>query len=817
MTVVTLIEDETNLGGVLTSTLAPTGLSFTARFFDTKTGAARTPQADTLTFTINKGNKKAERIRASGHSTDSDGVTTVTIESSGRSLPLYGTGAGSSEGNTHYPSDSVGCVTSHEPVSQLNDVFTGDKSTGGASFMIGRDTDENIYVYAANGDANPPFLGYLSSSNAWVFSNDGVSTTALANGSATYTAGQGLQLVASEFSLDLTDGIFFQEHTTYTPAFLTGGSSAESTAATWAALTNTGKFNMTIDGVAYTDINPDFTGDADMDDVAASIQAAIRAKTGGSETCVWSTNRFIISSADTTASSAITVASTPSTGTDISGNGGSPWMDCHTGTGVVTDAALDRTANGGDIVRLLATGYIDNKAINSDLLANRISDITVAASLINSIVGSYFLDAEALEAIDGSTTPKIFSVPGSDLRDAIRIYESAGDYDVANGAYRTFGNASATDELAQSFVYTDTLAETITMREIQIFLGKVASPTDNLTIEIQTDSSGVPSGTVITNGTSDVVAGSGLSSAGVKPVAFTWSTPPELTSGTTYHFVVKRSGAVDGTNHYRLKQSNTSSYSGGTASTYNSSTPLWTNQSYDLMAHILIGLDYDGKACLADANHIARANPNGLTASNVSAGQNIVGQIDGNIAVPGQIAGDAIFASTTPGAIDNDGVLSKNIDSPSFFAKIGSVIQDGQVFVQGPQVIADINDINMDNFVDTESGSFDMFIPTGGRPRIIEIAFTYFDVSATANQEYASVLARFLGTNAADYFYFEDMLDPTQLANGSSSVADFVHGSPSSPNNAVSIQSVHDNGFIMRITLNAAGDDFEIKYIKTET
>jgi len=125
----------------------------------------------------------------------------------------------------------------------------------------------------------------------------------------------------------------------YTPAFLTGGTDAEGTFGTWAAVSD-GSFRITIDGTAYNIDGIDFSGDADMDDVAATIQAAIRTATSSTETCVWDTDHFVISSVDDTLTSAITVTatSTGTVGTDISGAGANDWMDCDTGNGVVTDA-----------------------------------------------------------------------------------------------------------------------------------------------------------------------------------------------------------------------------------------------------------------------------------------------------------------------------------------------------------------------------------------------------------------------------------------------------------------------------------------------
>lgn len=132
-------------------------------------------------------------------------------------------------------------------------------------------------------------------------------------------------------SITLTDG------NTYTPAFLTGDTGAQSNAATWAAVTD-GEFKISINGTAYNIAGINFTGVTTMAEVATKIQTAIRAATGSTETVVWSTNKFIISSVLTTSSSAITVTSTVDTpaGTDISGAGAADWMDCDTGNGVVT-------------------------------------------------------------------------------------------------------------------------------------------------------------------------------------------------------------------------------------------------------------------------------------------------------------------------------------------------------------------------------------------------------------------------------------------------------------------------------------------------
>lgn len=90
----------------------------------------------------------------------------------------------------------------------------------------------------------------------------------------------------------------------------------------------------------------------------------------------------------------------------------------------------------------------------------------------------------------------------------------------------------------------------VSISKIRLQLGKSGNPADNVLIEIQTDTAGSPSGTVVTNGTSGTQAGSGLSATVVTEVNLTFATPPALVAGTTYWVVIKRSGSLDNSNYY---------------------------------------------------------------------------------------------------------------------------------------------------------------------------------------------------------------------------------------------------------------------------
>jgi hypothetical protein len=156
------------------------------------------------------------------------------------------------------------------------------------------------------------------------------------------------------------------EHLIYTPAYLTGGNSAESAFNNWLAVLD-GSFAITINGTLRNVTGINFTGVTSMEDVATKIQTAIRALTTSTETVVWSTDHFVISSILTTSSSAITVTSAAGAGTDISGAGASNWMDCNVGSGVVTAAVLNRAADASKLVRLDTNGQIETDLMQAEM------------------------------------------------------------------------------------------------------------------------------------------------------------------------------------------------------------------------------------------------------------------------------------------------------------------------------------------------------------------------------------------------------------------------------------------------------------------
>lgn len=87
-----------------------------------------------------------------------------------------------------------------------------------------------------------------------------------------------------------------------------------------------------------------------------------------------------------------------------------------------------------------------------------------------------------------------------------------------------------------------------TVTKVRLWLKKTSAPAGDITLEIQTDDSGVPSGTAITNGTSVVVAAAGLATT-YGWSTFTFTTNPTVVAGTQYHLVISSDVAISNTDY----------------------------------------------------------------------------------------------------------------------------------------------------------------------------------------------------------------------------------------------------------------------------
>jgi hypothetical protein len=135
------------------------------------------------------------------------------------------------------------------------------------------------------------------------------------------------------------------------------------------------------------------------------------------------------------------------------------------------------------------------------------------------------------------------------------------------------GGTSATSaEVGQSFVPT---ASTVTAVQLEVY--KSGCPSDNLLIEIQTDASNLPSGTVV--GSTISIASASLTTLPGLWTEFAVNAP--VTSGVKHWIVARRDigGAGDSTNSPRWRASVASSYAGGGYSPRNGTTGVWTAES----------------------------------------------------------------------------------------------------------------------------------------------------------------------------------------------------------------------------------------------
>jgi hypothetical protein len=168
------ISQETNLvGRIVNVGVTSTTLTIYAQFEDKKTGVARTPQATTKLFTLSKDTERFEMILADSHST-TDGITTITVNATGRNLQKYGNLSGSATGNKHPIGSEIGCAEVHIPLEVLNEIIRGDEATGSAGFTIGTSAVGTITLYRSTGSATKVgVLRWDVTSGKAEYSNDG--------------------------------------------------------------------------------------------------------------------------------------------------------------------------------------------------------------------------------------------------------------------------------------------------------------------------------------------------------------------------------------------------------------------------------------------------------------------------------------------------------------------------------------------------------------------------------------------------------------------------------------------------------------------
>ena len=197
------------------------------------------------------------------------------------------------------------------------------------------------------------------------------------------------------------------------------------------------------------------------------------------------------------------------------------------------------------------------------------------------------------ETINGGTTP----VPVMIMND---LSQSSSDI---TGQLSFGAVASNPGKIGIKFIPQGTITSTT----LQVYLSKSGTPSDNVVITIQTDSAGAPSGTPISNGTANNIAGTGLTGSAVLTTA-TFASPFTLAANTTYWIVASRSGSLSNTDNYNMWGDTTSkAYANFAQYIYNGTS--WVNNASNYIPYFSI------TPATGTSYSVWRADANALPAS----------------------------------------------------------------------------------------------------------------------------------------------------------------------------------------------------------
>ncbi len=150
----------------------------------------------------NAGYVETVYVPASGISVDGKTFTGVTrgVRLTGLD-PFTGDASLAADFDTDSP---IFCNISAINFSYMLAALQGGVASGGTTWKIGDETDQDIIIYAQNADANKPAWNYNKTANAWEDSNDGVTFQPFGTGSG-LTASKGVKIVAGDIEIDKAD------------------------------------------------------------------------------------------------------------------------------------------------------------------------------------------------------------------------------------------------------------------------------------------------------------------------------------------------------------------------------------------------------------------------------------------------------------------------------------------------------------------------------------------------------------------------------------------------------------------------------------
>ncbi len=187
------------------------------------------------------------------------------------------------------------------------------------------------------------------------------------------------------------------------------------------------------------------------------------------------------------------------------------------------------------------------------------------------------LDTQTGQTIGLATTDYTFSNSTAYRYCRINISNNGGDTETRLGELEmmeSVAGADGDDKLAQSFEVTGTQ----TVASADLWLKKVGSPAGTMTLRIETDNSGEPSGTLADANLTTTLAESGLGTS-YADATFTFSTPASISGSTTYWLVLSTDRAASLANHVIWGADSSEGYADGKMQSEISST--WSDENKD--------------------------------------------------------------------------------------------------------------------------------------------------------------------------------------------------------------------------------------------
>lgn len=254
---------------------------------------------------------------------------------------------------------------------------------------------------------------------------------------------------------------------------------------------------------------------------------------------------------------------------------------------------------------------------------------------------------------------------------ALRLMSIASSYvngmTISTNASNDVGNNSSLDTKdAQSFTVG---GSPLTIDTIHVKGSRVNNPIGDIIFEVQTDSAGTPSGSVLATGYIPAAA-LGTTDA---DIYVPLNESLTLSASTVYWIVFYASNGVNGSNFFQLARSISDVYAGGVLARYNGSA--WSNSTWDLFLEL-------GTSTISSAVSLACANDGhfngsdfvGFAAANASAGSTV------SVLASGE---DTLFSGLQPGVTqylsDTRGAISPTVGTHT--KKLGYALSATSVII----------------------------------------------------------------------------------------------------------------------------------------